>query len=406
MSTPTPYYSAPNIAVYCGDCLDVLPTLAPESVDATVTDPPYGLGFMGKDWDHGVPGVAFWQAIARVMKPGAHLLAFGGSRTYHRVACAIEDAGFEIRDQIQWIYGQGFPKSKNLDGDWKGWGTALKPAHEPIVLARKPPIGTVAENVLTHGTGAINVDACRIDAQGETVDRGDFDGAVTPSHQGYVRTGRSMMTHKPAERSGPANSLGRWPANVIHDGSDEVLAAFPQAKGQQGPISSTAPSDRTKNVYGAMRRDGEPSANSDNRGDVGFKMRPGMRRLDEGSAARFFYCPKASREDRNEGCDGMERKPLHWSSGDQNPGSFQAEGTDKASANNHPTVKPTELMRYLCRLVTPPGGLILDPFLGSGSTGKAAILEGFRFVGIEREADYAEIAKARLSHEFKKHPLF
>ena len=320
------------------------------SVDSVVTDPPYGLAFMGKKWDYDVPSEDIWRECLRVLKPGGHLLAFAGTRTQHRMAVRIEDAGFEIRDMIAWVYGSGFPKSldvskaidkaaghdrateyepnhknstfgKGMGGgkhgaksappltdsarEWQGWGTALKPALEPITVARKPLIGTVAANVLTHGTGAINVDACRVE--------GD-----------------------------------RWPANLIHDGSDEVMELFP---------NTTSGSRKAGHhvVAGGQGRYGKFA-----KGDLPELVG------DSGSAGRFFYCAKASTSDRGDG-------------------------------NNHPTVKPTALMRYLCRLVTPPGGVVLDPFMGSGSTGKAAILEGFRFVGIERDASYLEIAKARIA---------
>ena len=330
------------------DCRDVMSLYLEDNlVDAIVTDPPYGLSFMGKDWDHGVPGIEFWKEMLRVLKPGGHLLSFGGSRTYHRMASAVEDAGFEIRDQIMWVYGSGFPKSLNVSKaidnaagherateyepnykngtfgkgmgggkhgaqsdppvteaarQWQGWGTALKPAHEPLVLARKPLIGTVAANVLAHGTGGLNIDGCRVGTNGGTrlevaVKKGDgiYKGGINTGNFGDEIPG-----------------LGRWPANLIHDGSDEVVKTFPVE-----------------------------------------------------SAARFFYVAKASKKDRDDG-------------------------------NDHPTVKPTDLMAYLCRLVTPAGGVVLDPFMGSGSTGKAAIKEGFRFIGAEREAAYYAIAEARL----------
>lgn len=342
------------------DCRDVMSLWLPDnSVDSIVTDPPYGLSFMGKEWDHGVPGVQFWEHALRVLKPGGHLLAFGGSRTYHRLACAVEDAGFEIRDQIMWIYGSGFPKSHN--GEWGG--TALKPAHEPIVMARKPLIGTVESNWLAYGTGALNIDGCRV----ETDD--NLNGGA------YAQAGNRTVSGSlnPSDMNVPGKTVGaefvqpsgRWPANIIHDGSDEAVCAFPSAPGQMADESHTAPSDKTSRVYGAWKRQGEASQDSENKGVVGFKMKPGARRLDRGSAARFFYCAKASKSDR---------------------------GAD----NIHPTVKPTELMRYLCRLVTPLGGVVLDPFMGSGSTGKAAMLEGFRFVGCEIDADYFRIADARL----------
>jgi len=326
---------------------------------------------MGKGWDHGVPGVEFFVEMLRVLKPGGHLLSFGGSRTYHRMACAVEDAGFEIRDQIMWIYGQGFPKSKNLDGDWQGWGTALKPAHEPIVMARKPLIGTVAKNVAEFGCGAINVDGCRVDPTGE----GRLREGEASQDRSYVANGSTNFAATPGPRGG--SPAGRWPANVIHDGSEEVLASFPQtASGKPCGIKTGGQG----NAFGKFNG-GIPV--------TGFG--------DSGSAARFFYCSKASRSDRNDGCESLVAKPLHWSSGDANPGSFQSEGTNKTSPNNHPTVKPHDLMRYLCRLVTPPGGTILDPFMGSGSTGKAAVVEGFSFIGIEQDAAYFEIAEKRIA---------
>lgn len=362
--------------IYTSDCLEVIKTIPDASVDAVVTDPPYGLAFMGKRWDYDVPSVEVWAECLRVLKPGGHLLAFAGTRTQHRMAVRIEDAGFEIRDMIAWVYGSGFPKSLDVskaidkaagaerevvgsklgqpgysltDGkgglygggfgangtgegecritapatdaarQWSGWGTALKPAMEPITVARKPLIGTVAENVLTHGTGAINVDACKV---------GTEIRYNPPA--GNTGGGNSLNLSAVGMPQGVAgrNTTGRWPANLIHDGSDEVVNSFPEPQ--------WIPSDDT---------------------DPGHWHAP---------AARFFYCAKASKADR---------------------------GDD----NNHPTVKPTNLMRYLVRLVTPPGGVVLDPFMGSGSTGKAAILEGFNFIGIEREAEYVKIAQARIS---------
>lgn len=404
----------PSFTLHLGDCIEVMRGMPDCRVDAIVTDPPYHLvankkddprraspdakqrnsGFMGFAWDGGdiAFNVDMWREALRVLKPGGHLLAFSGTRTYHRMACAIEDAGFEIRDQIQWIYGSGFPKSHNLDGEWQGWGTALKPAHEPICVARKPLIGTVAENVLTHGTGALNIDACRIATSEELrVGAGatwDFmhrqEGR--PSREGeasadrrYQESGGTNFAMMPGVRGG--DPAGRWPANVIHDGSDEVLAAFPQAPGQMaavGPEYGPRPSVNTYGDYGPRGQ-----------------FNP---RQDAGSAARFFYCAKASREDRNEGCEAFEKKPLNWSSGTQNPGSFQSAGPDKSARNHHPTVKPTELMRYLVRLVTPPGGTVIDPFMGSGSTGKAALLEGFNFIGIDITPEYIDIGRARIEH--------
>ncbi len=337
-----------SITIHCGDCLDVVPTLG--QVDAVLTDPPYGLSFMGKDWDHGVPGVRFWETILAAVKPGAHLLAFGGTRTFHRLTVAIEDAGFEIRDCIMWIYGTGFPKSldvsKAIDKatgaeresigirsvpdirggqmhannrgehhmiditlpatdaakQWDGWGTALKPAWEPIILARKPLSGTVAANVLEHGTGGVNVAGCRVGVSKRVpTRRGISDSKIFGTFGGTDGT-----------ESGHNPSLGRWPANVIHDGSDDVTKLFPWA----------------------------PSS-------------------------RFFYCAKASQRERGH-------------------------------ANDHPTVKPIALMRYLARLITPPNGTILDPFVGSGSTLLAARDEGFSAIGIDTEKEYCDIARRRL----------
>ena len=342
------------VRIIVGDCLEAMRGMDAASVDAIVTDPPYGLSFMGKHWDHGVPGVDFWVEALRVAKPGTHLLAFGGTRTYHRLACAIEDAGWEVRDCIAWVYGSGFPKSHNLRGDWSGWGTALKPAFEPIIVARKPLIGTVAENVTTHGTGAINVDGCRVHCFGESL-RG---GGVGTRSDGWDRPWKSdpsaIAAHKEKcnANADRASSLGRWPSNLIHDGSDEVVGLFPSSKGQQGDVRGTEKS----------RTGGEGTSCYGEYGRV-----PAVKRGDSGSAARFFYCAKASKADRGEG-------------------------------NAHPTVKPTALMRYLCRLVTPPGGIVLDPFAGSGSTGKGAVLEGFNFIGIELDAEYAEIARARIGN--------
>jgi site-specific DNA-methyltransferase (adenine-specific) len=374
--------------IHHGDCREVMATLDAESVDAIVSDPPYGLSFMGKGWDHGVPGVEFWAEALRVAKPGAHLLAFGGTRTYHRLACAIEDAGWEIRDCVMWVYGSGFPKSHNLKGEWQGWGTALKPAWEPIIVARKPLVGTVAENVLTHGTGAINVDGCRVGiASGDQKSEGGRKLARHQETNGFDGGWKSKTTNLD-------DGLGRWPANLIHDGSEEVVGLFPQANGN----SNNSHADCQAGFGGRRRTMG------------------GMGRADSGSAARFFYCAKASKADRDEGCEGLaERDRADQSAwvrkcnvcGDTfcDPKTSKPHcGHDDFSfvspsprRNHHPTVKPTDLMRYLCRLVTPPGGVVLDPFTGSGSTGKAATLEGFRFIGIEREAEYVEIAKARIA---------
>jgi DNA modification methylase len=442
--------------LHLGDCLDVLRTMPDCSVDAVVTDPPYGLAFMGKRWDYDVPSVAIWAECLRVLKPGGHLLAFAGTRTQHRMAVRIEDAGFEIRDMIAWVYGSGFPKSLdvskaidkhggqsiawfgpwfrnwreaqginqkqvaalfpsktgNLTGcvanwelgfnmptpeqfnlirdafglpfdsiqaaerevvgqhetdmgglggerlgqkggditapatpeaqQWAGWGTALKPALEPITMARKPFPSTVAANVLEHGTGALNVDGCRV--------AHDEDCRMTAPSQANIDN--PSEKHRQAGRREAVLELkpgGRWPANLIHDGSDEVVAAFPKE-------------GRSTKASGTGHKAGVGPNSWFANGEATRLVHPD----NGGSAARFFYTAKASKDDRDDG-------------------------------NTHPTVKPTDLMRYLCRLVTPPGGVVLDPFMGSGSTGKAAMLEGFGFIGIEREAPSYAIAQQRIS---------
>ena len=312
------------------DCLTALQGMDDCSIDSIVTDPPYGLSFMGRKWDYDVPSKEIWAECLRVLKPGGHLLAFAGTRTQHRMCVNIEDAGFEIRDMIAWVYGSGFPKSRNI-GD--GWGTALKPALEPITVARKPFKGTVANNVLTHGTGAINIDGCRVGTSGG-------GGNGLGSHYDCLGNTKSKVKF-----SEPKPDQGRWPANLIHDGSDEVTELFPDVK---GGVSTGRKGKPQANCYGD--RGGQPQLPSYN---------------DSGSAARFFYCAKANKKDREDG-------------------------------NTHPTVKPTDLMSYLCRLVTPADGVVLDPFMGSGSTGKAAMREGFGFIGIEREAEYFAIAEQRV----------
>jgi site-specific DNA-methyltransferase (adenine-specific) len=386
-------------------------TLPENSVDAIVTDPPYELtsarpggrseatrgkvmgGFMGMKWDG--TGVAFdvttWSEALRVLKPGGYLLAFSGTRTYHRMVCAIEDAGFEVRDQVGWAFGSGFPKSHN--GPWGG--TALKPAWEPVAMCRKPLEKglTVAANFAKWGTGALNIDGCRILVEDE--ERAPITGA------GGLPTRHTVDEVRTPGVVAQPHELGRWPANLIHDGSDEVLAAFPIAPGQIAPVKFDAEERKTGTVYGAMKRGHEPSANSDNTGAVGFKMKPGARRLDSGSAARFFYCAKADRADRNEGLEGLEGQTTDDGRKVQADNAYQRGKTVRQ--NNHPTVKPTDLMRYLCRLVTPAGGVVLDPFLGSGSTLKAAELEGFGAIGIELDPDYIAIARRRIAADA---PLF
>ena len=419
-----------------GDCAEVMASMESNSVDAIVTDPPYGLSFMGKEWDsfgtdtrqpgdehHWVPDnpygrqkvrygwnqdkskltqsmVAFQASMTpifaealRVAKPGAHLLCFGGTRTFHRMACAIEDAGWEIRDCIMWVYGSGFPKSmdvaKAIDkasgyvgeviGErtvdvgmqgghmhagrkqqqqqqqvrslsdqakkWEGWGTCLKPAWEPIIVARKPVEGTVVGNVLEWGTGAINIDGCRV-----PIEQGD-DVFVKNPHT-HSRGKDSGIYGRYNEQQGNwSGDKGRFPANLAHDGSDDVLDLFPDTGKSSGGGGIKAPGKN--GIYGTFNGHEYPQ-------QLGIG--------DSGNAARFFYCAKANKKDRGKG-------------------------------NDHPTVKPTELMSWLVRLVTPMGGVVLDPFMGSGSTGVAAKREGMGFIGIERDGHYFEIASSRLESE-------
>ncbi len=356
-----------TVEILRGDCAVAMAyLLAANSVDSIVTDPPYGLSFMGKRWDVDVPGAEVWAEALKVLKPGGYLLAFAGTRTYHRMAVAIEDAGFEIRDQIGWAYGSGFPKSHN--GEWGG--TALKPAWEPIVMARKPLIGTVENNFEQHGTGGLNIDGCRV---------GDSKSVPASASKTQNKVYGAGMTSASGgtDSSGFDPNVGRWPANLIHDGSDEVLAAFPSAQGQQGATGKR----KQGAVYGTV-----------DQGIAGIQPRG-----DTGSAARFFYCAKASRADRDGGLDGFATA-RKGSLNMRSDGHAERTGQlPQARANTHPTVKPTDLMRYLSRLVTPPGGTVLDPFMGSGSTGKAAVLEGFRFIGCELSDEYADIAEARIA---------
>lgn len=399
-----------TIQILTGDCREVLRTLPENSVDSIVCDPPYELGFMGKAWDRS--GVAFdpdtWAAALRVAKPGAFLLAFGGTRRFHRVACAIEDAGWELRDSIVriheggdvtvqaedcpwllgWMFGTGFPKSHN--GPWGG--TALKPAYEPIIMARKPVAGTVAANFEQYGTGGLNIDDCRV--EGEKPDTSHCKGGIPCRHRDYEprqprgRAGEASANARYTERGGTnfaatpgprgGDADGRWPANILHDGSAAALSVFPESAGQSAAVGPEHGPKSSVNTYG----------------DYGPRQLFAPRG-DSGSAARFFWSPKASRSERDMGMEGFESKNVQGPRADDRcwdiPGSHS-----KPRANNHPTVKPVALMQYLCRLVTPQGGTVLDPFLGSGSTGIAASREGFEFIGIELSAEYAEIARRRI----------
>ena len=400
-----------------GDCLEQMKTLDDNSVDSIVSDPPYGISFMAKKWDYDVPSVEVWTEAMRVLKPGGHALIACGTRTQHRMVVNIEDAGFEIRDVVSWIYGSGFPKSLNISKaidkaagaerevvgqaksgsssrafqseaettsgkhsitapateaakQWDGWGTALKPSSEFFTLCRKPlSEKTIAANVLKWGTGGINIDGCRVEGSPPSVPNPTTKGGIY-GNIGGDKSGRSEMSD---------NTQGRFPANLIHDGSQEVLDLFPESGARKG-----------SNLVNSME-------NSNSIGN-GWQHTGGKCESSSGSAARFFYCPKASKKDRNEGCEGMEAVEVKGNG----KGSLSKHGqTGKVnkpivSQNTHPTVKPTALMAYLCRLITPTGGVVLDPYMGSGSTGKAAVQEGFSFVGIELDPDYYEICKARV----------
>jgi DNA modification methylase len=477
-----------------GDCLDKLKELEDNSIDSIVSDPPYGLAFMGKKWDYDVPSQEIWEECIRVLKPGGHLLSFAGSRTYHRMAVRIEDAGFEIRDQIMWIYGSGFPKSHNIikqlekqficqytknaktsnattqlkhfqvelnagkigsvltnvviiqeEGvenkmeigvevgssqtdtsifvtkedieqstilslknlleenskkekksttiteikqiiDLQIWnllpnqntlksietlhGTALKPSHEPIVMARKPIVGTVANNVLEYGVGGINIDGCRVGTDDK------LGRIATPQKD---KTSYSLHSET-KEYNNSDIAGGRFPANIILDEEAGKILDEQSGDRKSSPFNHKL---KTNNIYGNYNFDETNGGYNDN-----------------GGASRFFYCPKANKTDRNEGCDSLEDKG--YSINQAHNSKTLEERYALKSKNNHPTVKPTDLMQYLIRLVTPKGGIVLDPFMGSGSTGKAAIKEGMIFVGIEREDEYYQIAKQRIGYEINK----
>ena len=439
-----------------GDSLEILKTLDANSIDSVVTDPPYGLSFMGKKWDYDVPTTELWKEVLRVLKPGGHLLSFSSSRTYHRMTVNVEDAGFEIRDQIMWVYGSGFPKSHNIgksydkkmgnlreslgenpnkkgrvnnssgqfagavDNDWKprettgtftdqpskgghhggntgrgvtsterhkteitkgfskheGWGTALKPSHEPIVLARKPlSEKTVVDNVIKWGTGGINIDKSRVGTEKVHNDR--VKQMKNRSLADNVSNHQDQYTADDYERT---YVEGRFPANFIHDGSDEVTELFPQ----------TAVGIRHK-AKGVKNSSIGGFAPGYKKGETEFEV------FDQGgSAARYFYCAKVSKAERNAGLDHIEKTELTG----RDPGQDKLNSPQKlrptTQANNHPTVKPVKLMSYLVNLVTPVSGTVLDPFMGSGSTGLACKQEGFDFIGIDLDESYVEIAKARI----------
>ncbi len=405
-----------------GDCLEQMKTLPDNSVDSIVTDPPYGISFMAKKWDYDVPKVEVWKEAMRVLKPGGHALIACGTRTQHRMVVKIEDAGFEIRDVVSWIYGSGFPKSLNISKaidkaagaerevvgksnnnisesnnsessdspsygvygnnkditapatdeakQWDGWGTALKPACEFFTLARKPlSEKTVAANVLKWGTGGINIDECRVGTEGGTRKHD------APKHESKTAYGNGLNG---GGGKGREIDAGRFPANLIHDGSQQVLELFPESKGS-GAARKLSRGAKPEQEGWGMNKNAPDEVE--------------LRDAGKGSAARFFYCPKASKKDRDEGCEELEAKSNMRVNA---PRGDEESKTQTKHGNNHPTVKPTALMQYLCRLITPTGGVVLDPYMGSGSTGKAAVKEGFSFVGCELDKEYYKIAKKRI----------
>lgn len=404
-----------------GDLFDVVPTFEAESIDSCVTDPPYGIGFMGKKWDTFKPGeeatrivvnraiesdtpnlkgrtrgpalspsaveydrtatgqreFQAWcerwaREVIRVLKPGAHLLVCGAPRSFHRMACGIEDAGFEIRDCFSWLYGQGFPKSLNL-GD--GRGTALKPAWEPIVLARKPMrgSGTVKANIESHGTGALNIDACRIESAARPLVVSDRRSGANDTYGDGLGGSRQVGE----------TDLGRWPSNVLLDDAAAALVDEQSGELVSGANPERRSGDKFRRVYGEFKDETE--------------CKP-ARGVSIGGASRFYYVAKPSREERDMGCHDLAPRQRDDSRKEGNPGGDNPRNRGlQPRGNYHPTVKPVELMRWLVRLVTPPGGVVLDPFTGSGTTGMACVYEQRRFVGVEREAEYVEIAKRRIA---------
>jgi DNA modification methylase len=402
-----------------GDCLEKLKELPENSVDAVITDPPYGLSFMGKKWDYDVPSQEIWEECLRVLKPGGYLLAFAGTRTQHRMAVRIEDAGFEIRDMIAWVYGSGFPKSLNIakavdklqgneredlgendnqrlnkpkadiykagirgkearltkgTSEWKGWGTALKPALEPITVARKPlSEKTVAENCLKWGVGGINIDGCRV---------GHNEPEIFTNRTAPKSTGEKMGMFAENGKLASPNQSGRFPANLIHDGSDEVVSLFPNCKATRFIRRKAGDDVGNKVMLNSYR------IHTDEMGDYN----------DNGSASRFFYCAKASKSERNRGCEELEEKVSGGMAGTADQTLLTGSGNirNNMAKNNHPTVKPIALMEYLVKLISREGATILDPFMGSGSTALAC--KDRNFIGIEKDPEYFKIAENRINN--------
>ena len=431
--------------IYHGDNIQVLRTLPDNSVDSVVTDPPYGLKFMGKKWDYDVPSVELWKECYRVLKPGGYLLSFGSSRTYHRMAVKVEDAGFEIRDQIMWVYGSGFPKSHNVglsidkllghpdrghriatasrihpDGTFEpngeklipyvtkseeakpfeGFGTALKPAHEPIVMARKPFKGSVAKNVLMWNTGGININDCRV----------EFEETKNPATNPLFRQETDYKMPKKGEASNGVVSftssknkislLGRFPANIIFD---EAAGTLLDEQSGQSKSSPTKGHIRKGNVTGDNRTRISAGLYGDGNWIEGSNF------SDEGGASRFFYCPKPSKKEKEEGLKSFQVKSSGIGStyaGNQNSSNISGNPQRKTNSkkNFHPTVKPKALMQYLIRLVTPKNGTTVDPFFGSGTSGISALKEdnNYKFIGIEKEKEYFDISVERCQYEYQK----
>lgn len=416
-----------------GNCLEKLKNIKDNSVDAIVTDPPYGISFMGKKWDYDVPSVDIWKECLRVLKPGGHLLSFAGTRTYHRMAIAIEDAGFEIRDMIAWVYGSGFPKSLNIGkavdklqgnerevsgrgtagaafhygdpgeggfgntsdkdkgtastewnttkgtSEWEGWGTALKPALEPITVARKP-LGekTVAENCLKWGVGGINIDGCRVG-----IENNEDLARENKKDNGMFGVGNNNNNNAQILKDRGLPPVGRFPANLIHDGSDEVVGLFPQTHSRGNY--------KVKQQWKSSEKgwQGPPLATNSEEGSEQFEYDNG------GNASRFFYCAKASKRERNIGCEELKEKQYsHDGRNKEIENPYQR--NKSVATNSHPTVKPIALMEYLVKLVSREGQVVLDPFMGSGTTGMACKKLDREFIGIEMIPEYMEIAKARI----------
>lgn len=416
--------------VICGDCIEVMKKIPENSVDTVITDPPYGIGFMGKEWDI-MPRKVLWEEALRVAKPGATLLCFGGTRTYHKLACAIEDAGWILKDCMMWLYGSGFPKSLNIGKQldkkagkerkvvgkketpsgqkypegydknselfnranadltepatpeaklWDGWGTALKPAYEPIIVAMKPNEGTYAENALKYGVAGLNIDGGRIEGKPRTTHKNGNYSSVGERKDTKFNMGDKYKCPKPK---------GRFPANIILD--EEAAKMLDEQSGESKSMANIK-SDNRDNQGKSMFLDGVRN--------------PANSYSDKGGASRFFYIAKASKAERNLGCEGLEEKQkvFNGQSAESSKDIKDVEKrfTTRPVANNHPTVKPIKLMEYLCLLTkTPTGGIVLDPFLGSGTTAIAAKKTGRQFIGIEKEGSYCEIARARIKAQAK-----